>query len=71
MNKRDYGDMDIGLMCMECGYLTYARDLFWIPAFRYDGDEPDEHPTVHLKCPECGVVDPENVTFMILETEHI
>ena len=63
MGEFEFGDMKLGLMC-ECGHIAPANDLWW-------GVHVEERkhkvPVIHLKCPECGKIDPCNVTFMVYD----
>jgi len=50
MPVNEYGDMQIGMMCLNCGYLTDVNDMEWIPIFEF---RENDVPLVHLLCPKC------------------
>ena len=65
----EYGDMKIGMMCLNCGYLTDASDIFWSWVYEYrEGDVP----VLCLLCPRCHhIKSNEVITYMVLEKEEI
>lgn len=63
----DYGAMKKGMMCLNCGYLTDASDMFW--SWVYEFRENDV-PIIRLVCPECRhIKSNEIVTYMVVDKE--
>ena len=63
----EYGDMQIGMMCLNCGYLTNANDMLWGHIFEF---REDDVPVLHLLCPRCHhIKSNEVITYMIVEKE--
>ena len=61
----NYGNMKKGMMCLNCGYLTDASDMFWGWVYEF---REDDVPLVHLICPICHHINSnEVVTYMIVE----
>ena len=67
MKPDEYGEMKIGMMCLNCGYLTPANDMMWSHIWEY---REDDVPIIHLICPMCGhIKSNEVVTYMIVDRE--
>ncbi|MCD6261607.1 MAG: hypothetical protein J7J52_01110 [Deltaproteobacteria bacterium] len=63
----EYGDMQRGMMCLNCGYLTDASSKFWSWVYEF---REDNIPNLWLKCPRCHhIKSNEVVTYMIVEKE--
>ncbi len=62
----EYGEMELGKMCLNCGHITEGCiDLLWSPIFEY---RDDDVPIIHFMCPKCYHFDCiETITFMIVE----
>ena len=59
-----YGNMKIGLMCLNCGRIAPTLDIYWNYVFEYREDKS----IIHLLCPDCrhfGCI--ENITYMVVE----
>ncbi len=63
----EYGDMKIGMMCLNCGYLTDASDIFWSRGYEF---REDNAPLLHLMCPKCHhIKSNEIITYMVVDKE--
>ena len=66
MKADEYGEMELGKMCLNCGYITKGcLDLFWTPIFKY---REDNIPILYFMCTKCYHFDCiETVTYVIKE----
>jgi len=54
----EYGDMQIGMMCLNCGHLTDVSDMFWAHIYEF---REDDVPVVRLLCPMCHHINSNEV----------
>ncbi|RLF43426.1 MAG: hypothetical protein DRN18_00105 [Thermoplasmata archaeon] len=60
-----YGDMKLGLMCLNCGRIAPTLDIYWSFVFDYKNNEPI------IVCPECLHINCiERITYMVAEVSR-
>ena len=64
--EKGNGDMTTGLMCLGCGYITPASDMWWSWIYK---PRVRKVPVVYLLCPHCRFIKPVRVNYLIIEHE--